>query len=43
MRTTTIRSPIDTYTILELVIKSQEKKTKEEGKKKDLQKQIQNN
>ena len=30
-------------TILELVIKSQEKKKEEEGKKKNLQKQIRNN
>ena len=30
-------------TTLKVVIKSQDKRTKEEGKKKDLQKQIQNN
>ena len=30
-------------TALKLVIKTHEKKTKESGKKKDLQKQIQNN
>ena len=50
MLTTNQKSTIDAQkrkrspnTILKLVIKSQEKRTKEEGKKKDLQKQIQNN
>ena len=33
----------DPNTTLKLVIQSQEKRTKEEGKKQDLQKQIQSN
>ena len=45
------KSTVDTHTkrksnpktTLKIVIKSQEKRTKEEGKKKGLQKQIQNN
>ena len=51
MRTANQKSTIDKHTkkkrnpntTLKSVIKSQEKGTKEEGKKKDLQKQIQNN
>ena len=52
MVTTNQESTVDTHTqkkkeskhnTINLVIKSQEKRTKEEGKKKDLQKQIPNN
>ena len=50
MATANQKSTIDTHTKqkngskqLKLVIKSQEKRTKDERKKKDLQKQIQNN
>ena len=51
MVTTNQKSTVDTHTkkkkesntTLTLAIKSQEKRTKEEGKKKDLQNQIQNN
>ena len=52
MVTANLKSTVNTHTqkrkrnpntTLKLVIKSQEKRTKEEGKKKDLQKQIQNN
>ena len=52
MVTTNQKSTIHTHThkrksnpntTLKIAIKSQEKRTKEEGKKKDLQKQIHNN